>query len=194
MIVLKNQAAYKEGTLWNDNTHYNSAKPYNWKGGPINGTIINVMGCAAFSFILSDEAFGSLPARTPAYSFENVKVGDILRMSNNTHTVIVLEVNDAGVVIAGGNNGGKVHRGRAISKAELDRDVSTYITRYPEGYVAPDDPTTNEELGSGILDGGLAWKLTKAGTLTISGSGAMQNFPAPRDSRGPTIRMLSEAL
>ena len=160
----------------------------------INGMIINAMGCAAFSFILSDEAFGSLPARTPAYSFESVKVGDILRMSNNTHTVIVLEVNDAGVVIAGGNNGGKVHWGRAISKAELDRDVSTYITRYPEGYVAPDDPTTNEELGSGILDGGLAWKLTKAGTLTISGSGAMQSFPAPRGSRGPTIRMLSEAL
>ena len=55
---------------------------------------------------LSDEAFGSLPARMydpGSFTFEDIKVGDILRVSGDAHTVIVLEVNDAGVLVAEGN-------------------------------------------------------------------------------------------
>lgn len=144
MIALKEQDMYKEGTEWTDYIPYNDNNLYRWKGGPINGKNIVAVGCVAFAFSLSDAAFGSLPARTPGYSFENVKVGDILRMNTDTHTVIVLEVNEAGVVVAEGNLSGKVHWGRAISKEELQRDVSTYITRYPEGYIPPDDPTAND--------------------------------------------------
>ena len=142
------------------------------------------MGCVAFAFILSDEAFGSLPARMyaeGAFEFEDIKVGDILRVSNDAHTVIVLEVNDAGVVVAEGNistgdHKGRVHWGRAISKEEVMSNTSHYITRYPEGYVPPDDPEANVSIANGTLEGGLTWNLTKAGTLTISGKGDMPDF------------------
>ena len=185
MIALKDQDAYKEGTPWTNYEPYSDSKGYyKWKGGPLGGANIVAVGCVAFAFILSDAAFGSLPARMyapGAFTFEDIKVGDILRVSNDAHTVIVLEVNAAGVVVAEGNistgdHKGKVHWGRGISKEEVMRDTSHYITRYPEGYIPPDDPSASESIGSGTLDGGLTWNLTKAGTLTISGSGAMPDF------------------
>ena len=185
MIALKDQDAYKEGTTWtNDEPYSDSTGYYKWKGGPLDGHNISAVGCVAFAFILSDAAFGSLPARMyapGAFTFEDIKVGDILRVSNDAHTVIVLEVNAAGVVVAEGNistgdHKGKVHWGRGISREEVMRDTSHYITRYPEGYIPPDDPSASESIGSGDLGGGLTWNLTKAGTLTISGSGAMPDF------------------
>ena len=201
MIALKEQDAYKEGTDWTNDEPYSDSKGYyHWKGGPIDGVNISAVGCVAFAFILSDAAFGSLPARMYAkgeFAFENIKVGDILRVNNDAHTVIVLEVSDAGVVVAEGNistgdHQGKVHWGRAISKEVVMSSASHYITRYPEGYVAPDDPTADESIGSGTLDGGLAWNLTKAGTMTISGSGAMPDFDSieeqPWSSNSSKIR------
>ena len=185
VIALKDQDAYKEGTPWTNYEPYSDSKGYyKWKGGPLGGANIVAVGCVAFAFILSDAAFGSLPARMyapGAFTFEDIKVGDILRVSNDAHTVIVLEVNATGVVVAEGNistgdHKGKVHWGRGISREEVMRDTSHYITRYPEGYIPPDDPSANESIGSGTLDGGLTWNLTKAGTLTISGSGAMPDF------------------
>ena len=185
MIALKDQDAYKEGTPWTNDEPYSDAKGYyRWKGGTLDGKNIVAVGCVAFAFILSDAAFGSLPARMYAagqFSYEEIKPGDILRVSNDVHTVIVLEVTDVGVVVAEGNistgdHKGKVHWGRAITKEEVMSNTSHYITRYPEGYVAPDDPEANGSIGSGTLDGGLAWNLTKAGTLTISGKGAMPDY------------------
>ncbi len=184
MIALRDQEEYKEGTTWTDYEPYSDAKYYYWKGGNLDGHRISAVGCVALAFILSDAAFGSLPARMYAageFSYEDIKVGDILRVHNDTHTVIVLEVNDAGVVVAEGNistgdHKGKVHWGRAISREEVTANTSHYITRYPENYIPPDDPDANVSIASGNLDGGLAWNLTKAGTLTISGQGAMPDF------------------
>jgi hypothetical protein len=184
MIALRDQEEYKEGTTWTDYEPYSDAKYYYWKGGNLDGHRISAVGCVAFAFILSDAAFDSLPARMYAageFSYEDIKVGDILRVHNDTHTVIVLEVNDAGVVVAEGNistgdHKGKVHWGRAISKEEVTANTSHYITRYPENYIPPDDPDANVSIAAGNLDGGLAWNLTKAGTLTISGQGAMPDF------------------
>ena len=185
MIALKDQEAYKEGTVWTDDEPYSASKEcYHWKGGTLDGKNISAVGCVAFAFILSDTAFGSLPARMYAegeFAFEDIKVGDILRVHNDTHTVIVLEVSDVGVIVAEGNASGKVHWGRAISKEEVMNNTSHYITRYPEGYVAPDDPEANASIASGPLEGGLTWKLTRAGTLTISGKGAMPDFGSVED-------------
>ena len=179
MIALKDQNEYKEGTPWTDYEPYSDTKGYyHWKGGPLGGTKISAVGCVAFAFILSDTAFGSLPARmyTPnEFTFDQIRPGDILRMNNDTHTVIVLEFNPEGVVVAEGNNNGKVHWGRAISKAEVEGNISHYITRYPLDYVSPDDPEADKIIGEGSL-GQLSWKLTKAGELTISGNGAMPDF------------------
>ena len=184
MIALRDQEEYKEGTTWTDYEPYSDAKYYYWKGGNLDGHRISAVGCVAFAFILSDAAFDSLPARMYAsgeFSYEDIKVGDILRVHNDTHTVIVLEVNDEGVVVAEGNistgdHKGKVHWERAISREEVTANTSHYITRYPENYIPPDDPDANVSIASGNLDGGLAWNLTKAGTLTISGQGAMPDF------------------
>ena len=153
MIALKEQDAYKEGTTWTDYEPYSDSKGYyRWKGGTLDGKNIAAVGCVAFAFILSDAAFGSLPNRMYAsgeFSYEDIKVGDILRINNDTHTVIVLEVRDAGVVVAEGNismgdHQGKVHWGRTISKEEVMGSTSHYITRYPENYIPPDDPEANQ--------------------------------------------------
>lgn len=185
MIALKEQDAYKEGTTWTNDEPYSDEKGYySWKGGPLDGANISAVGCVAFAFILSDAAFGSLPARmygANAFQFEDIKVGDILRVNNDAHTVIVLEVSDVGIIVAEGNistgdHVGKVHWGRAISKEDVMSTASHYITRYPEGYLPPDDPGANESIDSGTLDTGLTWNLTQAGTLTISGNGAMPDF------------------
>ncbi len=190
MIALKDREEYKEGTTWTNDEPYSDSKGYyRWKGGPLGGANIVAVGCVAFSFILSDEAFGSLPARMygeGAFQYEDIKVGDILRVNGDTHTVIVLEVDEVGVVVAEGNIStgdhiGKVHWGRAISKEEVMRTTSHYITRYPENYIPPDDPEANVSIANGTLDGGLKWNLTKAGTLSISGTGAMPDFGGTGD-------------
>jgi len=185
MIALKEQDAYKEGTPWTNDEPFSDTKGYyRWKGGPLNGTNIVAVGCVAFAFILSDEAFGNLPARiyeTGKFEFADIKPGDILQVNNDAHTVIVLEVSDAGVVAAEGNYNKSVHWGRAISKEEVMRNTSHYITRYPEGYIPPDNPDADLSIADGTLEGGLNWNLTTAGTLTISGRGAM-----PADFSGPS--------
>lgn len=190
MIALKDQDAYKEGTIWTNDEPYSASKGYyRWKGGTFGGVNIVGAGCAAFAFVLSDAAFGSLPAMMYAagnFKYEDIKPGDILRVNNDAHTVIVLEVSDVGVVVAEGNistggNKGRVHWGRAISKTEVMNSTSHYITRYPAGYIPPDDPDANISLGNGTLNGGLKWNLTKAGTLTISGNGAMPDYNSTGD-------------
>ena len=51
----------------------------------------------------------------------------------------------------------------------------------PENYTPPTDPGANDIVAQGTLDGGLTWKLIKAGTLTISGNGAMPDFASDAD-------------
>ncbi len=180
LIGLKEQDKYKEGTPWTNDEPYSDQKGYyRWKGGTLDGVNIVAVGCVAFAFELSDKAFGSLPARKYAagsFSFEDIKAGDILQVNNDAHTVIVLEANEAGVVVAEGNYNSQVHWGRMMSEDEVLRTASHYITRYPAGYVPPEDPDADVSIGSGTLDGGLVWNLTTAGTLTISGTGAMPDF------------------
>lgn len=124
MIALK--AQYPEGTPWtNDNS-------YRWKGG-----IYSIgYGCAGFAFMLSDAAFGDLPARKlTGFAFSDVRVGDILRINGNTHSVIVLEVHDDHVVIAEGNFNSSVHWGRKLTAAQI-RSADYLLTRYPEAIPA----------------------------------------------------------
>lgn len=190
MTALQNQDGYKEGTAWTDYEPFSDEKGYYyWKGGLLGGKRISAVGCVAFAFILSDAAFGSLPARMYAageFTYEDIKVGDILRVRNDVHTVIVLEVSDVGVVVAEGNistgdHKGKVHWGRGISREEVMRDTSHYITRYPDGYIQPDDPGANDTIADGTLGAGLSWQLTNAGTLTVSGKGEMPDFESTSD-------------
>lgn len=116
MIALK--AQYPEGMPWtNDNF-------YAWHGGIYSGGY----GCAGFAFLLSDAAFGLAPARMHQ-DFGSVRVGDIVRMNGDTHSVIILEVRAYSVVVAEGNYNNSVHWGREISKQELAAGDNV-MTRY----------------------------------------------------------------
>lgn len=187
MIALKDgqDTKFHEGKTWTNFYPYGTGEgsiggSYTFRGGKIQGASGGV-GCAAFAFILSDAAFGDIPARdipNGQFNFDDVKVGDILRI-NSSHFVIVLQKSAGGVTVAEGNYNKSVHWGRAISAAEVEQSVFI-ITRYPEGFISADDATANEEAGSG-KEGNLDWMLTKGGTLKITGNGDMPNYTA--DSR-----------
>lgn len=174
MISMKDK--YYEGMPWTNFQPYGSegSSPYyRFQGGPVKGASLGV-GCAAFVFELSDAAFGDIPARTidnGGFKYEDVKVGDILRV-NNSHFVIVLKVGSGGVTVAEGNFNKSVHWGRVLSKSEV-MNANFIVTRYPAGYSEAQD--AEEPFQSG-MEGGLSWMLTKGGTLKISGNGAMQVY------------------
>ncbi len=185
MIALKSNPRYQEGAPWTNETHEYKLSV------PIDGKNMIGAGCVAFVFELSDVAFGTaLPARKlnkGSFSFSDVKVGDILRVDNNAHSVIVLRKTATDVVIAEGNahingSGGIVNWGRGLSMEDV-MNADYMITRYPKNYVSPDDPTANDpvEGGEGTLDGGFTWKVTNSGKLVISGTGAMPDFATADD-------------
>ena len=118
MIALKSE--YPEGMPWTNDNYYG------WNGGIYSGGY----GCAGFAFLLSDAAFGSLKA----YRHEDlsaIKVGDILRINNDTHSVIILEITEDSIVIAEGNYNYSIHWGRIISKDKLEQIGDYVLTRYP---------------------------------------------------------------
>lgn len=164
IIAMKNQ--YPEGTAWTD-TNY-----YAWNGGIYSGGY----GDAGFAFLLSDAAFGDLPARIiDSAEYDQLRVGDILHVSGSTHNVVILEVRSDSLVIAEGNYNGSVHWGRVLSRVEAEQADYT-LTRYPEN-----SPVPGTIVGSGFCgaegDGSnLTWTLDSAGTLAISGTGAMGDW------------------
>lgn len=122
MVALK--AKYPEGT------RYTNANSYVWHAIP--GVTYTGYGCAGFAFMLSDAAFGDLPARkVTGFTLEDVRVGDILRINNDTHSVIVLEVRSNSVIIAEGNYNSSVHWGRELPRSTVESANYMY-TRYPD--------------------------------------------------------------
>lgn len=182
MIALK--TTYPEGMPWTNYLPYgrdgDKGDAYYWKGGAIKGARSGV-GCAAFAFILSDEAFGNLPARaidSGNFTYEDIKVGDILRVYGNSHFVIVLQKSAGGVTVAEANYNKSVHWGRAMSEAEV-MAADFVITRYPANFNPAPDADADKVVQQGT-EGAVNWSLTGAGVLTISGDGAMPNFTTDR--------------
>lgn len=131
MIALQDE--YPDGMEWtNDNF-------YVWNGG---GPYSGGYGCVAFAFILSDAAFGDLPARqVNTLDLSVIRVGDIIRYSG--HSVIVLEVHEDYVVVAEGNINSSVMWGREVSLDEMSGGFEHYLTRYPLEEEET-EPTTEE--------------------------------------------------
>ena len=119
MIAMK--YTYPEGMPWSNNDYYE------WNGGIYSGGY----GCAGFAFILSDAAFGTNPSRMidGDITIDMLRVGDILRINNDRHSVVVLEVHNDHIIVAEGNYNSSIHWGRRLSKATVE--AATYvITRY----------------------------------------------------------------
>ena len=119
MIALEKD--YPEGMPWTNDNYYG------WNGGIYSGGY----GCAGFAFLLSDAAFGSLKAYRHE-DFSAIRVGDILRINNDTHSVIILEITEDDIVIAEGNFNRSIHWGRIISKDKLEQIGNYVLTRYPK--------------------------------------------------------------
>ena len=118
IMALKSE--YPEGMSWtNDNSYFSEAMR------------INGYGCAGFAFICSDAAFGDLPARTHT-SFDDIRVGDIIRIGDY-HSVVVLEKKADSVIVTEGNFNFSIHWGREITRSELESEGFYVTTRYPEG-------------------------------------------------------------
>ena len=124
IIALK--AQYPEGTPWtNADTYYWDRNVASGLGyGGFTG-----MGCQAFAMIASDAAFGDVPA----YQFTDksrIRVGDIIRINNDTHSVVVLKIDGTQITIAEGNYNYSIHWGRVI-----DIDTCGFVygyTRYAD--------------------------------------------------------------
>ncbi len=127
--MMAKQAEYPEGMTWTNDNYYG------WNGGIYSGGY----GCAGFAFALSDAAFGNLPARIlNEKTFDAIRPGDILRVSNDTHSVIVLQKFEDYVIVAEGNYNSSIHWGRKFLKTKLETETRTeqdslyhIITRYP---------------------------------------------------------------
>jgi len=125
MLALKDE--FYEGRHWTNNDSYA------WNGG-----IYSIgYGCMGFAFRLSDEAFGDLPARvvSPA-DYDSLQVGDILRVNNDSHGVVIVEKHDDYVVLAEGNYNSSIHWGRTMSKDDV-MAADYALSRYPASAGSP---------------------------------------------------------
>lgn len=112
---------YPEGLKWNNsNSYYSSAMR------------ITGLGCAGFAFICSDAAFGDLPVSGKHSDFDAIRVGDMVRMNNDTHSVVVLEKLEDSIIVTEGNYNGAIHWGREITRKTLENGNFYVQTRYPD--------------------------------------------------------------
>lgn len=119
--IIKHSGEYYEGKYWTN------ANFYPWSAGVFEGGY----GCVALCFILSDHAFGYLPAYV-SMDFDNVRIGDIIRMSNDTHSVMVIDRKGDYVTVVEGNVDSSIHWGRQFSVKVNSKGWDYIISRYPK--------------------------------------------------------------
>lgn len=121
-IISLKSSTYPEGMRW---TNENG---YAWRGGIYSAGY----GCVGFAFAVSDAAFGDLPAheRKDGISYDNIHIGDILRINGDTHSVVVLEKRGDSITLAEGNYNSSIHWGRTYPAAKIAQ-ADYVISRYP---------------------------------------------------------------
>ena len=118
-ILMEMKKRYPEGAVWGSKAFYA------WEGGIYAGG----RGCAAFAFMLSDEAFGVKPAYIHK-DINRIKIGDAVRINNDSHFVVIIEKTTSGVVVVEGAYNGTVHWGRTFSLTELRNCMTYIVSRY----------------------------------------------------------------
>ena len=112
IIALKER--YPEGMRWTNDSCYRGC------------------GCYAFAFIVSDAAFGNLPVRWIYDDFNNLRIGDHLRINDNTHSVVIIGINEKNITFTEGNYNSSIHWGRQMTIEKVKSIINYIITRYPE--------------------------------------------------------------
>ena len=174
--IMAQKENYPEGMTWTNDNQYKLSVT-------VDEYYITGYGCAGFAFILSDAGFGEgqFPARK-YYEYDDIRVGDILRISNDTHSVVVLSIAGDVVTIAEGNYNNSIHWGRTLSLTQLQNGEIDYgITRYPVEY----SEGTSGYCGNEQDGINLSWELSENGVLTIKGIGKMKNWSGRTGREAP---------
>lgn len=87
-------------------------------------------GCAGFSAICSDSAFGDAPITKTHSNFDEIRVGDILNINNDTHSMVVLYKLADSVIVTEGNYNSSIHWDRRVSRTALENDGFVVTTRW----------------------------------------------------------------
>ena len=138
---------YMEETPWdNDHKYYNTVEFFGYPAGCYGGG-----GCFAFMMDMMEYASNyEYPIRKVEGTSDNlpkIRVGDGIRLNNNGHSVVVLEVHADGhtVTVAEGNYNYSVHWGRTIDLANPNNGFTYLATFWPE--TEPDVTITIGESG-----------------------------------------------
>ena len=119
--IMSFKTKYPEGRT------FTNADYYEWTGGIYRGGY----GCAGFCFELSDAAFpGTLAKLRTTNLTTGLRVGDIIRLDYNTHSVIITQVFSDYVIVAEANYNKSVHWGRKITFKEIEKTGTNIMTRY----------------------------------------------------------------
>ena len=119
LVSRKNVTGYTEGTPWDNSNEYVSKVV--WDGYEV----YRGHGCFGFMMDMMEYASEYKCSMRKVYGTYNnlpqIHVGDGLRLENDKHSVVVLEVSSDGhtVTVAEANYGGTVHWGRVIDLSKV---------------------------------------------------------------------------
>lgn len=143
LMSRKDMDGYKPGTPW-DNSHlysnkvvFDGYKPGCYTGGGCFGFMMDMMEYASnyeYPIRIIEGTYDNLP---------KIHVGDGVRLMNDCHSVVVLEVNGTEVTVAEANVNGKVRWGD-------DYDLSAVYVGF--NYIATFWPEESNVISTGITD------------------------------------------
>lgn len=132
LMSRKDKDGYKEGTPW-DNSHkyvntvyFDNVPPGYYTGGGCFGFMMDMMEYASnyeYPIRIIEGTYDNLP---------KIRVGDGVRVRNDRHSVVVLEVNGSVVTVAEGNFNSSVHWGREIDLSDPLEGFTYIATFWPE--------------------------------------------------------------
>lgn len=112
--IMALKSRYPHGMKWSDDNI-------------VNGN----SGCYAFSMIAMEAAFGKDRKERKHNNFNDIKIGDMLRLNNDVHSVIVIGKDNKQFTFAEGNWDKKIHWGRTMPLAEVRSTLTYVLTSYP---------------------------------------------------------------
>ena len=143
MMLRKRTDGYREGSPWTDSNVYVNTVEY---AGYPPGCFI---GRACYGFMIDMMEYASnyeYPIRIVEGSYDNlpeIHVGDGVRVMNDSHSVVVLEVNGNMITVVEGNWNKSVHWGRKINISEPSMGFTWVATFWPDEYSNIIDFDTN---------------------------------------------------
>ena len=152
LMSRKDMDGYREGTPW-DNSHiYSNTVVFNGSSPGYYGG----KGCHAFMIDMMEYASNyEYPIRIVNGSYDNlpeIHVGDGVRVMNDCHSVVVLEVDETTVTVAEGNFNSSVHWGRTIDLANPAQGFTYIATFWPKVSNTIATGITDNDIDSPIRD------------------------------------------